>query len=50
MPRNPVRRELVEEPDPWRWSSFRSSAYGEAGEVRMNDWQWLQLKLRLRPA
>jgi hypothetical protein len=30
--------------------SFRSYAYGEAGEVRMNDWQWLQLKVRLRAA
>jgi hypothetical protein len=39
MPRNPVQGGLVEEPDQRRWSSFRSYAYGEAGEVRMNDWQ-----------
>jgi len=39
MPRNPVQGGLVEEPGQRRWSSFRSYAYGEAGEVRMNDWQ-----------
>jgi len=50
MPRNPVQRGLVEEPAQRQWSNFRSYAYGEAGEVRLNDWQWLQLKLRRRAA
>jgi len=31
MHRNPVMRGLVASPDDWRWSSFRSYAYGEAG-------------------
>ena len=29
--RNPVVRGLVEKPDGWRWSSYRSYAYGEPG-------------------
>jgi len=29
--RNPVERRLVDEPDQWVWSSFRSYAYGEVG-------------------
>jgi REP element-mobilizing transposase RayT len=29
MHHNPVKRKLVEEPEQWRWSSFRSYAYGE---------------------
>jgi putative transposase len=31
--RNPVKAHLVAEPDEWRWSSFRSYAYEEAGPV-----------------
>jgi putative transposase len=31
--RNPVKAGLVAEPDQWRWSSFRSYAYLEAGPV-----------------
>src|SRR5215468_2343515 len=31
--RNPVVRGLVDEPSQWRWSSFRSYLYGEAGAV-----------------
>jgi putative transposase len=38
MHRNPVQRGLVAEPEQWRWSSFRSYAYGEAGRVRINQW------------
>ncbi|HXJ87665.1 MAG TPA: hypothetical protein VMS18_12660 [Candidatus Binatia bacterium] len=38
--RNPVVRGLVEKPDDWPWSSYRSYAYGEAGQVRINDWRW----------
>ena len=29
--RNPVKRGLVDKPDQWVWSSFRSYAYGELG-------------------
>lgn len=38
MHRNPVQRGLVQEPEQWRWSSFRSYAYGEVGAVRINQW------------
>jgi putative transposase len=38
MHRNPVQRGLVQAPEQWRWSSFRSYAYGEAGPVKINDW------------
>jgi putative transposase len=31
MHRNPVARGLVASPEDWRWSSYRSYAYGEAG-------------------
>jgi putative transposase len=44
--RNPVTRGLVEEPDQWQWSSFRSYALQEAGPVRINDWPLLQLKIQ----
>lgn len=46
MHRNPVKRGLVAEPDQWRWSSFRSYAYGESGIVRINGWQVLKMKIR----
>ena len=34
--RNPVRDGLVKEPDEWKWSSFRSYAYLEAGPVTLS--------------
>src|SRR5579864_6071956 len=34
MHRNRVVRRLVEGPAQWRWSSYRSYAYGESGLVR----------------
>ena len=34
--RNPVTRGLVTSPELWRWSSFRSYAYGEIGLVKVN--------------
>jgi putative transposase len=37
---NPVKRGLVRTPDAWRWSSFRSYAYGEPGIVRINFQDW----------
>ncbi len=46
MHRNPVERGLVASPENWRWSSFRSYAYGEAGLVRINEWGWWEEKLR----
>lgn len=36
MHRNPVKRGLVSSPELWRWSSFRSYAYGEKGLVAVN--------------
>lgn len=46
MHRNPVKRGLVEAPELWRWSSYRAYAFGEAGLVRINEWQVLRLKVR----
>jgi REP-associated tyrosine transposase len=39
MHRNPVQRGLVQEPEQWRWSTFRSYAYEEVGAVRLNQWE-----------
>ena len=44
--RNPVVRGLVASPEDWRWSSYRSYAYGEPGLVRINDWTWWEEKIR----
>ncbi|MGH9511890.1 MAG: REP-associated tyrosine transposase [Terriglobales bacterium] len=41
MHRNPVKRGLVEQPDQWKWSSFRSYFYGERGPVRVNYQEWM---------
>jgi len=46
MHRNPVVRGLVEKPEDWRWSSYRSYVYGEDGLVRINDWRWWEKKIR----
>jgi putative transposase len=48
MHRNPVKRGLVEQPDQWRWSSFRSYYYGEPGLVRVNHQAW-PLEIKPRP-
>jgi putative transposase len=45
MHRNPVRRKLVEEPEQWRWSSFRYYAYAEEGLVKINQWP-TEMKIR----
>jgi len=42
--RNPVRRGFVLEPEQWRWSSFRSYAYGESGPVLVNEPRRAELK------
>ena len=45
MHRNPVKRGLVERPEQWRWSSFRSYYYSERGLVRVNFQEWaLEIK------
>jgi len=46
MHRNPVTRGLVMEPEQWRWSSFRSYAFGELGRVQINDCDVLQMRMR----
>jgi len=45
--RNPVVRGLVADPADWRWSSYRSYAYGEPGSVRINDWRRWEEKIRV---
>jgi hypothetical protein len=35
--RNPVKHDLVSQPDLWIWSSFRSYANGEAGVMQINQ-------------
>jgi putative transposase len=44
--RNPVKRGLVESPELWKWSSYRAYALGEAGAVKVNEWQVLKMKIR----
>ena len=46
MHRNPVKRGLVASPELWRWSSFRAYFLGEAGPVRVNEWDVLKMKIR----
>jgi len=46
MHRNPVKRGLVVSPELWRWSSFRAYFLGEAGLVRVNEWEVLKMKIR----
>jgi len=37
MHRNPVRRGLGQEPEQWRWSSYRSYAYGKWEEYELTS-------------
>jgi putative transposase len=46
MHRNPVQRGLVKSPELWPWSSFRAYLLGEAGVVKINDWDVLKMKIR----
>ena len=48
MHRNPVKRGLVEQPDQWKWSSFRAYFYGERGIVRVHYQEW-PLEIKPRP-
>jgi len=43
---NPVRRGLVAFPEEWRWSSYRSYAFGEPGLVRINDCDIMKMTVR----
>jgi putative transposase len=45
MHRDPVKRKLVEEPEQWRWSSYRFYAYGEEEVVKINQWP-TEMKIR----
>jgi putative transposase len=45
MHRNPVARGLVQEPEHWPWSSYRSYAFGEEGAVRINQWGEAKIKI-----
>ena len=42
---NPVKDGLVQEPEPWAWSSYRSYALGEPGKVKINDWPRAEVKI-----
>jgi putative transposase len=44
MHRNPVVRGLVQEPEQWPWSSYRSYAFGEAGALQINQWDEAKMK------
>jgi putative transposase len=44
MHRNPVARGLVQEPEQWPWSSYRSYAFKEEGAVRINQWGEAKIK------
>ena len=45
MHRNPVKRGLVDKPELWEWSSFRSYLYQETGLVRVKLQEWpLEIK------
>ena len=44
-----MKRGLVVEPGQWKWSSFRSYAYGEPGLLRINCQEW-KLEIKYHPA
>jgi putative transposase len=46
MHRNPVQRGLVKSPELWPWSSFRAYFLGEAGAVKVNEWDVLKMKVQ----
>jgi putative transposase len=37
--RNPVKRRLVEQPEAWKWSSYRHYANGEDCGVQIESWR-----------
>jgi putative transposase len=50
MHANPVKRGLVQEPEQWRWSSYRSYAFGEEGAVKLNQQREIEIKLSTEAA
>jgi putative transposase len=48
MHRNPVKRGLVDKPEQWEWSSFRSYFSGETGLVRVKFQEWT-VEVKARP-
>ena len=46
--RNPVKRGLVDHPEQWEWSSFRSYLYQETGPVRVKSQEW-PMEIKSRP-
>lgn len=46
MHRNPVKRELVVEPQQWAWSSYRHYSEGLRGPVLVNEEQRAELRIR----
>ncbi len=48
MHRNPVKRGLVDKPEQWEWSSFRSYLYQETGLVRVKFQEW-PTEIKFRP-
>jgi putative transposase len=50
MHRNPVVRGLVQEPEQWPWSSYRSYAFGEQGAVQINQWGEAKIKIATQAA
>jgi hypothetical protein len=44
----PVKRGLVEKPEQWEWSSFRSYLFGETGLVRVKFQEW-PMEINRRP-
>jgi putative transposase len=46
--RNPVKRGLVDFPEQWEWSSFRSYVYQETGPVRVKFQEW-PMEIKARP-
>jgi hypothetical protein len=44
---NPVTRGLVENPEDWKWSSYRSNALDDEGPVKINvDWTKIRVPVR----
>jgi hypothetical protein len=43
-----VREGLVQQPEQWEWSSYRSYAFAEESAVKIN--QWGKAVLRNQPA
>ncbi len=50
MHQNPVKRGLVQEPEQWLWSSYRSYALGETGVVQINQWGKAKIKIPAQAA